>query len=144
MKPATRSTDGLIVVDAKLDDYGVLIAAQREHDLRIKLFATGESALRAARASSVALWLINVRLPDMTGIHLLGLVRRRLRRCSVFLVGDTYSADDEVAARQAGATAYVCKPASAAWLESYLPRCRSPAIRAGPLLSPQHEDKVIT
>ena len=29
---------------------------------------------------------------------------------------------------------HLCKPASAAWLECYLPRCRSPAIRAGRLL----------
>ena len=83
---------------------------------------------------------MNVHLPDMTGMNFLSLVRRRLRRCSVFLVGDVYSAEDELAARLAGATAYVCKPVSPAWLETLQPRCRSPAIRAGPLFSELHED----
>jgi DNA-binding response OmpR family regulator len=144
MNATERRADDLIVVDENLDDYGVLIAEQHAQDLRIKLFATGESALHAARPTSGALWLINVRLPDMTGIHLLGLVRRGLRRCSVFLVGDRYSPEDELAARLAGATAYVCKPASAAWLRSHSPRCRSPAIRAGPRPSHEHEGQAIT
>ena len=139
MKRIKRRADDVVIVDAHLDDYDFLLTEHDGQDLHINLFRTGERALQSAVSSSTTLWLINVWLPDMTGIHLLGLVRRRLRRCSVFLVGDEYSTDDELAARLAGATAYLCKPASAAWLECFLPRCRSPAIRAGPLLSQQHE-----
>jgi DNA-binding response OmpR family regulator len=139
MNANKRRADDLVIVDANLDDYDFLLTEHAEQDFHINLFGTGERALQSAVSSSSTLWLINVWLPDMTGIHLLGLVRRRLRRCSVFLIGDEYSADDELSARLAGATAYLCKPASAAWLECYLPRCRSPAIRAGPLLLPQPE-----
>jgi DNA-binding response OmpR family regulator len=139
MKANKQHADDLVVVDANLDDYDLLAGECHRQGNRIRLCPTGEHALQAAVASSSTLWMINVRLPDMTGIHLLGLVRRRLRRSSIFLVGDEYSAADELAARLAGATAYLCKPASEAWLENYLPRCRSPAIRAGPVLSEQHE-----
>jgi DNA-binding response OmpR family regulator len=140
MKRIKRHSDDLVIVDAQLDDYDALLTDECGQAIRVSQFHTGERALQSVVSSSTTLWLINVSLPDMTGIHLLGLVRRRLRRCIVFLVGDVYSADDELAARLAGATAYVCKPTSVAWLECYLlPRCRSPAIRAGPVLSQQHE-----
>jgi DNA-binding response OmpR family regulator len=139
MNRIKRRADDIVIVDANLDDYDFLRSELADQVIQINLFRTGERALGAAVSSSTTLWLINVRLPDMTGIHLLGLVRRRLRRCSIFLVGDVYSAEDELSARLAGATAYLCKPASAAWLECYAPRCRSPAIRAGPLLSRQRE-----
>jgi CheY-like chemotaxis protein len=138
MNATNRRSDDLVIVDAHLDDYDDLFADDCWPDCRVSPFRTGERALQSAVSSSSTRWLINVCLPDMTGIHLLGLVRRRLRRCSIFLVGDVYSAGDELAARLAGATAYVCKPPSAAWLECCLPRCRSPAIRAGPHSLPQH------
>jgi DNA-binding response OmpR family regulator len=72
---------------------------------------------------------VNVKLPDMTGVALLKLMRRRLPRSTVFLVGDAYSAEDELAARAAGATAYVCKPPSAAWLEAYQPQLSPVVLR---------------
>jgi DNA-binding response OmpR family regulator len=139
MNAIKRRSDDLLIVDARLDDYDALFAEYGWQDIRVSQFQTGERALQSAASTTTTLWLINVCLPDMTGIHLLGLVRRRLRRCSIFLVGDDYSAEDELAARLAGATAYVCKPASAAWLECYLARCRWPAIRAGPLHAPQQK-----
>jgi DNA-binding response OmpR family regulator len=118
--------DTLVVVDAKPDDYEPLVAALACDAVRVQLFATGEDALRAAETRHVEMWMINMRLPDMSGIGLLKLIRRRLRRSVVFLVGDVYSAEDELAARTEGATAYQCKPPSATWLEAFQPRCRGP------------------
>ena len=132
MKPNERRLDELVVVDAKLDDYATLVGELGRDDVRVNLFASGEDALRANGHGASTLWVVNMRLPDMPGVGFLKLVRRRWRRSSIFLVGDEYSADDELAARSVGATAYVCKPASAAWLAAYQPRCRSPAVRAGP------------
>jgi DNA-binding response OmpR family regulator len=122
----------LIVVDANCDEYHALAIALRRHDVHIRLFATGTDALRAIDVFPSTLWIVNFRLPDISGVCLLKLIRRRLRRCRVILVGNDYSAADELAARSAGATAYVCKPASVAWVKGYRTRCRSPAIRAGP------------
>jgi DNA-binding response OmpR family regulator len=122
----------LIIVDLNYAEYQALVIALLPHGIRIRFFATGGDAMRAFGNHSSTLWIVNTQLPDMSGIGLLSLIRCRLRRCRVFLVSDHYCAEDERAARSAGATAYVCKPASAAWLNDFLPRCRSLAIRAGP------------
>ena len=119
--------DYVVVADKNLDDYGPLVVELSERGVRVGLFSTGEAALRAANGNAATLWVVNVNLPDMTGVSLLKLVRRRLPRSTVFLVGDKYSADDELAARAGGASAYVCKPPSAAWLEVYYPQL-SPAV----------------
>jgi DNA-binding response OmpR family regulator len=129
MSVAKPHLDDQVVVDANLEDYQQLVAALGHEELRVHLFSTGDDALRAAPAQRAALWIVNVRLADMPGIGLLKLIRKRLPRSAVFLVGDVYSADDELAARAAGATAYVCKPPSITWLDAYEPRCRGPTAR---------------
>jgi DNA-binding response OmpR family regulator len=128
--PSKQSqVDYVVVADKKLDDYGPLVVELSERGVRVGLFSTGEEALRAANGNAATLWVVNVMLPDMTGVALLRLVRRRLPRATVFLVGDSYSADAELTARAAGATAYVCKPPSAAWLEVYQSQRSSPVLR---------------
>jgi DNA-binding response OmpR family regulator len=124
--------DDLIVVDAISNDYDQLIhelASDRVHSTR---FATGEDALRARTASASTVWIVNIRLPDMSGISFLRLLRRRTLHGHVFLVSDVYSVEDECVARSAGATAYLCKPVHSVWLIGCRRRCRSTAIRAGP------------
>jgi DNA-binding response OmpR family regulator len=123
----------LFVVDAISGDYDLLIRELGNDTVRTTLYVTGEDALRAGNLSASTAWIINIRLPDMSGISFLRLLRRRTLRSHVFLVSDVYSAEDERVARSVGATAYLCKPVRAAWLIGCRPRCRSPAIRAGPL-----------
>ena len=133
MKTIQRRLDGLIIVDPQFEDYDPLFSELYGSELRVEQCSTGEEALRSARGGSTLMWMVNTQLPDMPGAGLLKLVRRRWRRCSIFLVGDAYSAEDELAARLAGATAYVSKPVCAEWLEGWRPHCRSPALRAGPV-----------
>ena len=122
----------VLVVDANPADYD-LVAGELDHDaVRLRLFSTGEHALRWAGICPSTLWVINIHLPDMSGISLLKHLRRRLPCFRVFLVSDVYAVEDELAARAAGATAYLCKPPSVAWLHGRQPHCRSPAIRASP------------
>ena len=52
----------------------------------------------------------------MTGLELMALVRERRPAAAFYLVGEVYSAQDEVAARLAGATVYACKPPARSWL----------------------------
>ena len=100
--PAKRSqVDYVVIADKQLDDYGPLVIELSKRGVRVGLFSAGEEALRAANGNAATLWVVNVTLPDMTGVALLKLVRRRLARSTVFLVGDEYSADDELAARAA-------------------------------------------
>jgi DNA-binding response OmpR family regulator len=126
MNSTERRIDDLVVVDANFDDYAPLLADERMHALPRRHYATGEEALRGFDPTSATLWLVNFRLPDMTGVGFLELVRRRVRRSPVFLVSDVYSPEDELAARAAGASAFLCKPVDAAWLRL----CRSVVARS--------------
>jgi len=130
MSRINRRLDDLIVVDGNLNDYAGLFTEICRCELRVRLFSNGEEALRVPGAGPGTLWVVNIRLPDVSGISLLRLIRRRLRRASIIIAGDTYSAEDELAARSAGATAYVCKPPTVAWLGAFQPRCREPAVRS--------------
>jgi DNA-binding response OmpR family regulator len=121
--------DDLVVVDANLNDYDRLLPEFDSRELRVRLFATGEDALKSEGAQQAMLWLVNIRLPDMSGICLLTAIRRRWPRARIVITGDVYSADDELAARCAGATAYVCKPPSMAWLNACQTNCRESAGR---------------
>ena len=131
MNPTIIRVDNVIVVDASLEDYATLFADEYLRDLMVRFFATGEEALRSTDAATTALWMVNLQLPDMTGVNFLGLVRARARRCPVFLVSDVYSSDEEVAARAAGASAYLCKPVNAAWLTMCRHTVSRAAIRKG-------------
>jgi DNA-binding response OmpR family regulator len=129
----------LIIVDAKLDDYEAFFDDIVACELRIRVFTNGEEALRQAPARDATFWVVNIRLPDMPGISLLKFVRRRQRRAGVIIAGDEYSAEDELLARAAGATAYVCKPPSSAWLQGFRLASGAHAIRAGPVVAPLRE-----
>jgi DNA-binding response OmpR family regulator len=118
--------DDLVVVDASIEDYESLLNDEEFQDLAHRHFATGEAALRGVDPSQATLWMVNMRLPDMDGVGFLGLVRNRARRCPVFLVSDAYSLAEEIAARAAGASAYLCKPVDSAWLRL----CRNAVSRA--------------
>ena len=109
--------DELIVVDAAPDDYLPLFDDERLRNLSYRRFATGEEALRQQELSRATLWMVNLRLPDISGVALLALLRQRVRRCPVFLIADAHSSLDELEARAAGASAYLCKPVNGAWLK---------------------------
>jgi len=126
MNSIERRVDDLVVVDASMDDYTALFSDEQLQELPCRHFRTGEEALQRFDPSLATLWMVNMRLPDMSGIGFLHLVRYRSRRCPVFLVGDEYLPEDELAARAAGASAYLCKPVNVAWLRL----CRSALSRA--------------
>lgn len=126
MKLTERRIDDLVVVDASIDDYAALFSDERLQELPCRHFATGEEALQRMDPWLATLWMVNMRLPDMSGIGFLNLVRYRSRRCPVFLIGDQYAPEDELDARSAGASAYLCKPANASWLHL----CRSAVSRS--------------
>ena len=65
------------------------------------------------RSTHVALWMINVRLPDMSGFDLLEMIGDQLADARVFVVADCYNAEHEARACRFGAF-YVCKSAAAA------------------------------
>lgn len=124
MNSITTLTSDVVVVDQHPRDYVNLIAGAARRKLRIRLFKSGDEAIHSASVFFDGLWLINTRLPDMSGIDLLRLIRERDPTAAIFLVSDSSDLGDEILARSAGPTAYVCKPPQPAWLSSLRPDLR--------------------
>lgn len=128
MPDTSVNTTDLLVVDPRPEDYQQLAATNLAANYHLDFVTSGESALRKALSAVFDLWLINFHLPDMTGAELLTTVRSRNPNAACILISDTYSATDELSARQLGATLYACKPLQAEWLAA-IPDLRKPTLR---------------
>ena len=109
--------DEVIVVDPQFRDYRQMFHGASDRGQSVRMLSRGDDALRLKGVTGNEVWLINYRLPDMSGVDLLELVRQRNPKASVLLIGDEYDTEDELDARSAGATAHVCKPADGSWLD---------------------------
>ena len=109
-EPRVHST--VYIVDPQQDDYVNLVPGNASvgSDPNVIFFGSGKQALQAAADLPPAMWIINVRLPDMSGTHLQSVLKAKGSKAPVALVGDEYSVDDEVSARCAGAEMYFAKP----------------------------------
>ena len=110
----------VIVVDARPADYVEMAARLAAQRVSFRFARTADDALRMARHTPQAVWLINVSLPDMPGAELLKLLRERDAHVASFFVGEWYRAEDELQCRTSGALAYVCKPVEPDWLAPWV------------------------
>ncbi|MCE9547823.1 MAG: response regulator [Planctomycetia bacterium] len=106
----------ICVVDAAPGDYSSLCDAVPLHEGRMQFVPSGRAALRIDPKLDPDLWIINLRLPDMSGLDLYPMIRARFPDVPIYLVADEYSTSDEVLARSSGATMYFCKPLQGEWL----------------------------
>lgn len=135
MQSTTQQHIDLVIVDAHPEHYDSFLRAlgcATEHHS----FADGHSALASLPRFLSADWLINMRLPDSSGAELLRLIRDRRPGTRVALVADVYSTTDELAARAAGATAFLCKPANVRWIQECRWQTSPCSIHAGPMRAP--------
>lgn len=120
----------LCVVDPNSVDYDGILRQAVAAEIAIRFFGRAGEALRP-ETDDEWLWIVNARLPDLSGFELCEMLRRPPRAGSIVcIVSDEYSTDDELRARCSGASVYTGKPLPACfvtnWLESLVPR-------AGPL-----------
>lgn len=106
------------VVDPEPGDYQALVQKVPAQQTRFEFVHSGRDALRHYARSRPDLWIINVRLPDMSGMDLYEMLHSRSPDVLCYLVGDDYQPEDEMNARQSGATMYLCKPVQSEWLVS--------------------------
>lgn len=85
--------------------------------LHFRLELDGRAALRMDPTEFIDVWMINVRLPDMTGFDLHEMLVERLDSAFVALIDEQYSDQRERRARSSGAKLYLCKPAQIWWLD---------------------------
>jgi DNA-binding NarL/FixJ family response regulator len=102
----------IVVVDARPKDYRDLALLAGENRWHLHFFTTGHGAIRYGRPGHSDLWIINVSLPDMSGLDLLETVAQNAGAARFFIIADRYGAEDERRACQSGAALYLCKDAA--------------------------------
>ena len=110
----------ITVVDDDRAYYAATAAAEDYESGRWQFLSTGREALRRASFHRSDLWLISIRLPDMSGFDLCEMLREKINGSAVGLVADRYHREEEVRAHCCGATLYACKSADPGWLGTYL------------------------
>ena len=85
-----------------------------------KLCASGEQGLRELAARRFSLVILDIGLPDMSGLKVLESINRTAPRPPVLIITAHGTLDNAVAARQLGATAYLVKPLDLPQLEQTL------------------------
>ena len=103
----------VVAADANPADYAALRASLGE---ALGVVSSGNEALRLARRSHPAVWLLNSRLPDMSGFDLAQMLRRIEPHARIFLVSDEYQAEDELQSLTLGLSKHLCKPVEPAWI----------------------------
>ena len=100
----------IFVVDSSPNDYEQLVESSNQAGTQVVFFESGRAALQAQAADTPAMWIVNLRLSDMSGIDLQSMLRSCGCCAPIALVGDEYRPSDEITARCAGADLYFAKP----------------------------------
>ena len=105
------------VVDGRPSGYTALSAAARSCFANLEFISRGRDALRLASSDRTDLWIVNVQLPDMSGLDLCAMLKLRLPQTTVYMVSDDYCSQQERAAWAHGASLFSAKPVRTAWLQ---------------------------
>jgi len=106
----------IVIVDSRPEDYRDLQTEANEEGLSLEVLNSGRAALRRDASTYPSLWVVNMRLPDITGPDLLTMLHEIYPGVPVCLVSDDYRCEDEIEARCNGAELYACKPLDAAFM----------------------------
>ena len=104
----------IAVVDTKPLDY--VGAKPLCNELNVIFLPDGHTGLRLARLGIVDIWVVNVRLSDMSGFDLLEMIVSLHSRTTIIAVAEQYRAEDERKALLYGACYFTCKPLDFPWL----------------------------
>jgi DNA-binding response OmpR family regulator len=117
-----------MVVDPNEGDYRQLLMHAESLGVHFRFTHTGAEALACRTLDKIAAWLINIQLPDMTGLELYHFLSQRQTQAPVLIVDNQYAEDREVTVLATGRLHYLCKPVNAYWIESIVPTsaARSP------------------
>ncbi|MEV6259259.1 response regulator transcription factor [Streptomyces sp. NPDC051784] len=123
-----RSPVRVLVVDDEAPLAELLSMALRYEGWEVRSAGDGAGALRTARDFRPDAVVLDVMLPDMDGLAVLGRLRRELSDVPVLFLTARDSVEDRIAGLTAGGDDYVTKPFS---LEEVVARLRGLIRRAG-------------
>ncbi|WP_406285860.1 response regulator transcription factor [Streptomyces sp. NBC_00209] len=123
-----RTPVRVLVVDDEASLTELLSLALRYEGWEVRSAGDGAAAVRTARAFRPDVVILDVMLPDMDGIAVLGRLRRELSDVPVLFLTARDSVEDRIAGLTAGGDDYVTKPFS---LEEVVARLRGLIRRSG-------------
>ncbi|MFF2522200.1 response regulator transcription factor [Streptomyces liangshanensis] len=118
----------VLVVDDEASLTELLSMALRYEGWEVRSAGDGAGAVRSAREFRPDAVVLDVMLPDMDGLAVLGRLRRELPQVPVLFVTAKDAAEDRIAGLTAGGDDYVTKPFS---LEEVVARLRGLIRRSG-------------
>lgn len=107
------STPSLLVVDDDAIFCGVLIRALNRRGYAAEFALDGESALAAARTTAYDYAVVDLKLPDASGLNLVKAFKALRPRIRILVLTGFASIATAVEAIKLGATYYLAKPADA-------------------------------
>ncbi len=110
MSDAAPSDISILYVEDDLPSGHLLQAVAQSQGYQIEIVTTGRDFLAALAANKPNLLLIDLHLPDASGLDLLAKARLRAPSAPVIVVTASSSIDDAVSALKGGATDYLTKP----------------------------------
>jgi two-component system OmpR family response regulator len=139
-----RRTDGgpvrVLVVDDESSLTELLSMALRYEGWEVRSAGDGAEAVRAARAFRPDAVILDVMLPDMDGLTVLGRLRRELPDVPVLFLTARDAVEDRIAGLTAGGDDYVTKPFS---LEEVVARLRGLIRRSGTAAAARDESLLV-
>ena len=102
----------LVVDDVKMNLMRARIILERSFPCQILLAESGEVCLDILRREQVHLVLLDIAMPELSGIETLELIRQRMELKALPVVFLTASTDTEniIRASELGVSDYICKP----------------------------------
>ena len=116
----TTNSSRLVIVDPHLDDYRCLVEPAWRQSVRLTLTSTGSTALRLAPSFGDAVWLVNLKLPDMDGFELLEMLHSLNSKMRALLVDGNFDRQRECRALEMRVVQYICKPIQLDWILDWL------------------------
>ncbi len=128
LRPDDGSSVRVLVVDDEQSITELLSMALRYEGWQIRSAADGQGAVRAAREFRPDAVVLDMMLPDMDGLAVLGRLRHELPDVPVLFLTAKDAVEDRIAGLTAGGDDYVTKPFS---LEEVVARLRGLIRRSG-------------
>ncbi|MBI4358288.1 MAG: response regulator [Candidatus Omnitrophica bacterium] len=108
----------LLIVDDEIEICDFLKSFFEERNYEVKAASSGQAALTAVEQFKPQVVLLDIKMPVMDGIQVLGAVKKKFPRTKVIMVTALETRDKIEECLRLGADNYITKPLSLEYLEN--------------------------
>ncbi|OGW85001.1 MAG: hypothetical protein A3C35_04640 [Omnitrophica bacterium RIFCSPHIGHO2_02_FULL_46_11] len=108
----------LLIVDDEVEICDFLKSFFEERNYEVKTASSGQAALTAAEQFKPNVVLLDIKMPGMDGIQVLGTLKKKFPRMKVIMVTALETRDKIEECLRLGADNYITKPLSLEYLEN--------------------------